>query len=400
LSPTSDARAYFERLARKWHEVPASRLDRTSTRNLVAATDDALLAAWERARADTSDGLRGLQLRGWFHALYGPWAAGKKILEVGPGLGIDGVALARAGAAMTFIDVSPTNLDVVSRVFALKGLARPHVLHLEHVEQLDVLDTDYDAVVAFGSLHHIPAEIGKPEFEALGRRLQPGGRFIMHAYPYQRWIDEGRLPFDRWGEKTDGAGTPWAEWYDSAKLVDRLRPMEFAPLLYCEYRNGAMNCIDLIKVDGCPDLQRPDVSAGSSPIAGAVDLGALAVTPGWEATATADATGSVLVTTPAASWAYAAAVPIRMDRVPPGHDRCALRVRATVRTGRVGFGIPTADGTAFVVEEYLARGDREQICWLEFERGAGPAQLVIVRNASSSGARSEVVVHAIECFTP
>jgi 2-polyprenyl-3-methyl-5-hydroxy-6-metoxy-1,4-benzoquinol methylase len=117
-----DLERFFERLAEKWHDVPASRLERTSTRDLAAATDEDALAVWERARADTSEGIRGLKLRGWFYAVYEPWAAGKKILEVGPGLGIDGVALARAGATMTFVDVSATNLEVVGRVFSLKGL--------------------------------------------------------------------------------------------------------------------------------------------------------------------------------------------------------------------------------------------------------------------------------------
>jgi hypothetical protein len=161
-----------------------------------------------------------------------------------------------------------------------------------------------------------------------------------------------------------------------------------------------MNCIDLIKVEGCAGLQRHGLPAGAAPIDGAVDLGALAVQPEWEATATRAADGSVLVTTPAAPWAYAATVPIHVDRLPQGWERCVVRVRATLRRGRVGFGIPTADGTAFVVEEYLAHGDRVQVCWLEVERSVASAPFVIVRNASRPAAPSQVVVHAIECFAP
>jgi 2-polyprenyl-3-methyl-5-hydroxy-6-metoxy-1,4-benzoquinol methylase len=394
----ADLERFFERLADKWHEVPASRLDRTSTRLLVSSSDDEALAAWERSRAETSDGIRGLKLRGWFHTVYGPWAAGKKILEVGPGLGIDGVAMASAGARMTFVDVVSSNLELVQRIFSLKGLGRPESLHLQHVAQLDGLATDYDAVVAFGSLHHMPADTGKPEFEALARRLKPEGRFIMHAYPFQRWIDEGRLAFDRWGEKTDGAGTPWAEWYDADKLIAQLRPTTFAPVLYCEYRDGAMNCIDLIKVDGVPGLQP---AAGAVAIARAIDVVALSVQPGWNAVATADGSGSVLVTTPEEAWAYAAAVPVDLDRLPPNHTRGVVRVRATVRGGRVGFGIPTRNGAAFVTEEYLARhrDESEQECFLEFDIAANPAALMIVRNASPSAGRSQVVVHSLELFS-
>jgi SAM-dependent methyltransferase len=394
-----DLERFFERLAEKWHEVPASRLERTSTRVLASATDDEALAVWERARTDTTDGIAGLRLRGWFHAVYGPWAAGKKILEVGPGLGIDGVALACAGATMTFVDVSATNLELVLRVFSLKGLGRPELLHLQHVQQLDDLATDYDAVMAFGSLHHIPADTGRPEFEALARRLKPGGRFIMHAYPFQRWIDEGELPFDRWGEKTDGVGTPWAEWYDADKLIDQLRPTVFAPVLYCEYRDGAMNCIDLIKVDGVPGLQQPAV--GASPMARAIDVAALSVQPGWRAVASADGRGSVLVTTPEEPWAYAASVPVPVERIPADHTRGIVRVRATVRGGRVGFGIPARNGNLFLTEEYLARGRREheQECFLEFDLAAHPAACMIIRNASPSGARSQVVVHSLDLYS-
>lgn len=399
MTVEGDLERFFARLADKWHEVPASRLERTSTRQLVSSTDQEALATWERARADTSDGIRGLKLRGWFHAVYGPWAAGKKILEVGPGLGIDGVALASAGATMTFVDVSATNLELVRRVFSLKGLGQPESLHLQHVRQLDELATDYDAVVAFGSLHHMPADTGRPEFETLARRLKAGGRFIMHAYPLQRWLDEGQLPFDRWGEQTDGAGTPWAEWYDTEKLIEQLRPTGFAPVLYCEYRDGAMNCIDLIKVDGVPGLER--VPAGASPIAGAIDVAFLSAQPGWKAVATPDSRGSTLVTTPEESWAYAASVPFDVNRIPQHHTRGFVRVRATVRGGRVGFGIPARSGTAFVTEEYLARArhEHEQECLLEFELAANPAALLIVRNASPSPGRSQVVVHSLDLFS-
>jgi 2-polyprenyl-3-methyl-5-hydroxy-6-metoxy-1,4-benzoquinol methylase len=392
MKTAEDLERFFERLAGKWHEVPASRLDRTSTRGLLSASDEDALSAWERARAETSDGIRGLQLRGWFHTVYGPWLAGKKVVEVGPGLGIDGVAMARAGATVTFVDVVATNLELVQRIFAIKGLARPDTLHLQHVSQLDGLAADYDAVVAFGSLHHVPSDTGKPEFEALARRLKPGGRFIMHAYPFQRWIDEGQLAFDRWGEKTDGAGTPWAEWYDTDKLVAQLRPMRFAPVLYCEYRDGAMNCIDLIKVDGVAGLEQP--AAGAREVARAIDVAALSVQPGWKAVATPDRGGSVVVTTPDEPWAYAASVALDLHRLPAGHTRAFLKVRATIRGGRVGFALANANGGALVTEEYLSRGrdEHEQECCLEFN--PIPAARLIVRNASSAG-RSQVVVHSL-----
>jgi hypothetical protein len=158
-----------------------------------------------------------------------------------------------------------------------------------------------------------------------------------------------------------------------------------------------MNCIDLIKVDGVPGWEQP---VGVVPIARAIDVAALSVQPGWKAIATAEDVGSVLVTTPEEPWAYAAAVPVDVDRVPAGHTRGVVRVRATVRAGRVGFGIPSRQG-AFITEEYLAlhRHEHLQECFLEFDLAADPAALLIVRNASPSIGRSQVVVHSLDLFS-
>jgi hypothetical protein len=169
-------------------------------------------------------------------------------------------------------------------------------------------------------------------------------------------------------------------------------------VLYCEYRDGAMNCIDLVKIEGVSGLQA--AAADVTPIAHAIELASLSVQPGWKATTVAH-NGSILVTTPEESWAYAAAVPVAVDRIPAGHVRGVIRVRATVRTGRVGFAIPAADGAALVTEEYLAcaRSERAQECFVEFDVAARPAAMMIVRNASQSTGRSQVVVHSLELFS-
>jgi hypothetical protein len=78
-----------------------------------------------------------------------------------------------------------------------------------------------------------------------------------------------------------------------------------------------------------------------------------------------------------------------------------VRVRATVRSGRVGFGIPARNRAAFVTEEYLAfdRDEREQECFLEFDVKANAAALMIVRNAAPPAGRSQVVVHSLDLFS-
>jgi SAM-dependent methyltransferase len=396
-SAMTDFQILLERLSEKWHEVPTSRLERLSTRRLAEMPDDDLLKIWEKARADTCDGVRALNMRGWIYEIYGPWARGRKVLEVGSGIGIDAVAFARMDAAMTLVDISRTNLEIVRRIWVLKGLGRFTSIHLTDHYQLDGLPSDYDAVFAFGSLHHMPADLGKPEFDALARRLKPGGRFVMHAYPKQRWIDEGSMAFDKWGEKTDGAGTPWAEWYDSKKLIAQLRPAHFAPLLYCEYAAGTMCCIDLKKIDGEPSLTADQVPPGSRELSAVVSMHELAAVAGIPSSVQSDAGGSISITTTSPQWAYAAEARIHREHIPSGTTTLALRVRMTVEAGRIGIGILKRDGSAFLAEEFLEEDDIVQFCVVTFDN-IGEAGSLILRNASPKGAKSIALVHSIQFF--
>src|SRR5262249_48003718 len=163
--------------------------------------------------------------RGWYQLLYRDWCRGKQIIDIGCGLGIDGIHFAEHGAMVTFIDIVETNVELVRRICRAKGIEdRCSFLVMRGAEDLAALPANYAAVMGFGSLMNAPYEIMKPEFDALAARLRPDqGRFIMHAYPKTRWEREGSLPFDKWGEKTDGPGTPWAEWYDADKLMEALR---------------------------------------------------------------------------------------------------------------------------------------------------------------------------------
>ena len=63
-----------------------------------------------------------------------------------------------------------------------------------------------------------------------------------------RSVREGRMPFDRWGEKTDG-GAPWMEWKDLDKLLRLLAPRQFEVVLALEFHNSDFNWFDLLAVD-------------------------------------------------------------------------------------------------------------------------------------------------------
>jgi len=93
----------------------------------------------------------------------------------------------------------------------------------------------------------------RPEYAELVRRLEVGGRWLQLAYPKARWEREGSLPFDEWGPKVDGPGTPWEEWLDVPKLLDLLAPARFDVVFYCEWHNQDFNWFDLVLREHAPD---------------------------------------------------------------------------------------------------------------------------------------------------
>ena len=98
-----------------------------------------------------------------------------------------------------------------------------------------------------GSLINAPFEVIRQECQELLRHLPVGGRWIELAYPKARWVREGSLPFEQWGDKTDG-GAPWMEWYDQAKLQAALAPARFETVLYLDFHNNDFNWFDLLRV--------------------------------------------------------------------------------------------------------------------------------------------------------
>jgi hypothetical protein len=93
-----------------------------------------------------------------------------------------------------------------------------------------------------------PFSFSARESRRLLEHLPAGGRWIELCYPKVRWEREGYRPYYRWGEKTDGLGTPWMEWYDTAKLLQRLEPGQFQVYLSLDIHNADFNWFDLLRI--------------------------------------------------------------------------------------------------------------------------------------------------------
>ncbi len=243
----TDDIAVLDRLRRKWSTVPAGLMDRRSTVDLLRLSDADLREFWVSTHRQTTTG-SGFAVRGWYQHLYRDVLRGKKVLEIGSGMGIDGIEFARHGAAITFVDIVEDNLRVMRRLCEIFGITNAQFAYLHSLRSLDPLPSDYDVVWSQGSQINVPFEFAKHECAIIASHLKAGGRWIELAYPRERWVRDGSPPFRLWGNLTDGEGTPWMEWYDLERLLNRLAPTEWQPLLAFNFHQDDFNWFDLMKV--------------------------------------------------------------------------------------------------------------------------------------------------------
>jgi len=81
---------------------------------------------------------------------------GKKVLEVGCGIGTDAVNFARHGAIYTGIDISNESLELSKKRFEIFKLTGTFLKG--NAEELDIVlqNTKFDLIYSFGVLHHTP----------------------------------------------------------------------------------------------------------------------------------------------------------------------------------------------------------------------------------------------------
>ncbi len=236
----------FDLLRRKWFEVPAGKRRLKST-SLLALSDAELSHLWEEARAQVTT--LDFAERGWYFRLYRDLIPKCRLLDVGSGFGIDGITFAEMGAHVTFVDIIESNLEIIQRLCRYRGLTNVEAFYLRDLDSISNLPRNYDVIWCSGSQITMPFEVARREAQALLQHLAPGGRWIELAYPESRWMREGELPFERWGDVTDG-GAPWIEWYDLEKMCRKLAPSRFEVILNFEYHNSEFVWFDLLRVPG------------------------------------------------------------------------------------------------------------------------------------------------------
>ena len=130
------------------------------------------------------DAYRYDKLRYLAPLLDAPHLRDKCLLEIGCGLGIDLVRLARSGAVVTGVDLAPAAVDLARANLTQHGLAGD--VYVMNGEALDIPDNSFDVVYAHGVLPYT-ADPGMLLREA-HRVLRPGGQAIVMAYNGHSWL--------------------------------------------------------------------------------------------------------------------------------------------------------------------------------------------------------------------
>ena len=164
------------------------------------ATTDEVRAYWERHIHDLEITRHPVGSRGFFEDLdqyhfeklhhllrLVPFeqSAGKSVLEVGCGAGVDLARFAKAGAVVTGVDLAQSAIDLAKANFDQQGLRGD--FRVADGEQLPFSDGAFDLVFAHGVVQYT----ANPQrlVDECRRVLKPGGQAIFQVYNRVSWLN-------------------------------------------------------------------------------------------------------------------------------------------------------------------------------------------------------------------
>lgn len=110
---------------------------------------------------------------------------GKKLLEVGCGVGIDLKRFAQNGSVVTGVDLAEKSIELAKKNFAFSGV--PGDFHIMNGEQLEFDDNSFDVVYAHGVLQYTTN--AETMVNEIHRVLKHDGEAIMMVYNKNSWLN-------------------------------------------------------------------------------------------------------------------------------------------------------------------------------------------------------------------
>lgn len=111
---------------------------------------------------------------------------GKNVLEIGCGIGTDGLQFAKNGAVYTGVDLTERAIGTAKIQFNKFNVSGTFMQ--ANAEKLPFKDNTFDLVYSFGVLHHTPHP--QKAFNEVYRVLKPGGKAIIMLYArgWKHWF--------------------------------------------------------------------------------------------------------------------------------------------------------------------------------------------------------------------
>ena len=175
---------------------------------------------------------------------------GKRVLEIGCGIGTDTINFTRAGAFVTAVDLSEESLKVARQRAAVYGVGERIRFYAANAENLaSVVPAEaYDLIYSFGVIHHTP----RPDrvIEQLRSYTKPGTTLKIMVYYRRSWkvlwilLKYGKARFwqaaeltARYSEAQTGCPVTYTYNYKEAKrLLKPYRVVRMQPEHIFSYR--------------------------------------------------------------------------------------------------------------------------------------------------------------------
>ncbi len=110
---------------------------------------------------------------------------GKRVLEIGCGLGTDAVNFARAGADYTGVELSLASLELAKRRFDVFDLRGRFIACNAEELPADLMREKFDLIYSFGVIHH--TEHPERLVDNVSRMLTQEGEFRLMMYAKNSW---------------------------------------------------------------------------------------------------------------------------------------------------------------------------------------------------------------------